>query len=148
MTPRSLDWRSVEPKLRKIDELLTLLAEVGEVDADDLRHDLRTALMVERVLTVVVDLALAANTHIVVALTHRAPTDYGDSFRKLAGSGVIDSALAEALVPSAGLRNVLVHGYLEVDQARVAAAIPLAVEGYRSYLRQVAAWFVARGDAR
>lgn len=32
MTPRRLDWRAVQPKLRKIDELLGQLRRLGEFD--------------------------------------------------------------------------------------------------------------------
>jgi uncharacterized protein YutE (UPF0331/DUF86 family) len=39
---------------------------------------------------------------------------------------------------SVGMRNVLVHNYLDVDQELVAAAVPLAVEQYGEYVRQVA----------
>lgn len=40
--------------------------------------------------------------------------------------------------PSAGLRNVLVHAYVDVDSAVVARAVPLALEHYGAYVRQVA----------
>jgi hypothetical protein len=32
MTPRRLDWRAVQPKLREIDELLDRLRQLGEFD--------------------------------------------------------------------------------------------------------------------
>ena len=34
--------------------------------------------------------------------------------------------LAEQLFPCAGMRNVLVHEYVEIDLEQVAAAVPLA----------------------
>ena len=62
----------------------------------------------------------------------------------MARAGVIDEELSRALVPSAKMRNVLVHAYLDVDHDIVAAALPLAVRQYGEYIRQVAAWFTAR----
>ena len=35
---------------------------------------------------------------------------------------------------------MLVHGYLEIDYAQVAAAIPLALRDYGEYVRQAAQW--------
>jgi uncharacterized protein YutE (UPF0331/DUF86 family) len=48
--------------------------------------------------------------------------------------------LAKELIPSVGMRNVLVHEYVEIDLDKVAAAIPLARDGYRRYLASVAAY--------
>ena len=52
--------------------------------------------------------------------------------------------LAATLAPSAGLRNVLVHAYLDLDVARLVAAVPLATEQYGEYVRQVARWVADR----
>ncbi len=74
-------------------------------------------------------------------VTADAPDTYAESFDAIADAGVVDRDLAAALVPSAKMRNVLVHAYLDVDHEIVAAAVPLALAQYRSYTRQVARWF-------
>ncbi|MGH3926977.1 MAG: HepT-like ribonuclease domain-containing protein [Pseudonocardiaceae bacterium] len=58
---------------------------------------------------------------------------------------LIDKQLRDDPLPSVGMRNVLVHEYLEIDLRKVAAAIPLALSCYRRYMQQVAA-FVSRLD--
>lgn len=57
---------------------------------------------------------------------------------------LLDEGLAAALKPSVGLRNVVVHEYLDVDHAVVAAALPLARRDYGRYVRSVADWLAAR----
>jgi len=146
MTPRKLDWRSLRAKLRRIRELLDDLRELGYFDTTRLRTDRPAALAAERVLTLVVDLAFAINSHVAVAVLERAPDTYADSFTLAADAKMIGSELAEALLPSAGMRNVLVHNYLEVDYQRVATAIPIAVEQYGEYVRQVARWLQERAE--
>ncbi len=47
------------------------------------------------------------------------------------------------LDPSIGMRNVLVHEYLEIDLRKVALAVPPALSCYRRYVQQVAE-FVSR----
>ncbi len=59
---------------------------------------------------------------------------------------MISSELAEALLPSAGMRNVLVHNYLEVDYEKVATAIPVAIEQYGEYIRHAARWAQERAE--
>lgn len=146
MTPRKLDWRSLRAKLRQIRELLDDLHELGPLDVTRLRTDRPAALAAERVLTLVVDLAFAVNSHVAVSVLERAPDTYADSFTLAAEAKIIGSELAEALLPSAGMRNVLVHSYLDVDYQKVATAIPLAIEQYGEYVRQVACWLQERAE--
>lgn len=57
---------------------------------------------------------------------------------------MISSDLANLLIPSAKLRNMLVHDYGDVDLERLASAIPLAIEQYGRYVREAARWLVER----
>lgn len=138
MTPREIDWRSVGAKARRIRELLDQLTALGPVDTARLAAEPITAFALERILTLVVDLAFACNSHVAVGVIGRAPETYAESFSLAAEAGMIDVDLATALRPSAGMRNILVHNYLTVDRAIVAAAASTAVEQYGEYVRQVA----------
>ena len=64
---------------------------------------------------VVIDVAVAASLHFDLG----APASYADAFRRLAGAGVIDDALATRLGRAAGFRNVVAHAYDQLDMARV-----------------------------
>jgi uncharacterized protein YutE (UPF0331/DUF86 family) len=79
------------------------------------------------------------------ALRAAGPLDA--SFDLLVEAGVIDDALAAALKPSVGMRNAIVHEYLRLDLARVAAAVPLAIEVYGRYVTAVARAVLA-GEAQ
>ncbi|MGH3898824.1 MAG: DUF86 domain-containing protein [Pseudonocardiaceae bacterium] len=70
-------------------------------------------------------------------------TSYRESFELAEECGMIDKQLRDDLLPSVGMRNVLVHEYLEIDLQKVAAAVPLVLHSYRRYLQQVAE-FVSR----
>lgn len=52
---------------------------------------------------------------------------------------MLSPELAARLMPSVGLRNVLVHEYAVVDLALVAAGVQLARTDYRAYVREIAA---------
>lgn len=140
MTPPALDWRALQAKLRRIQDLLDQLRDIGPLDDGRLAAEPLTALAVERILTLLVDLAFACNSHVAVAQLGRAPDSYADSFDLAARTGMVTAPLARALRPSAGLRNVLVHEYVAVDRAVVVAAVPVALEQYGQYVRQVAAF--------
>ena len=59
------------------------------------------------------------------------PDDYYGGL--IASLQILPEALARALAPSAGLRDRLVHEYDAIDDAKVFAAIPTALDLYRQY---------------
>lgn len=88
---------------------------LGEDDADPYRrrHLVQTAAQI------CIDLA----NHVISSEGHRAPADYGDAFRVLVEAGVLDETLADRMVALAGVRNLIVHLYAEVDDDRLARAV-------------------------
>lgn len=92
----------------------------------------------ERVLTQLVELAASVNAHVLGSKFGRSPHDHGESFEMAGKCGIIPAELAVELRPSVGMRNLLVHEYLEIDLEKVAAAVPLAIDGYRRYVAAVA----------
>lgn len=53
--------------------------------------------------------------HLIADRGWRTPSSYRDAIRVLAENAVMDDSLADQLDLWAGLRNVLVHLYLDVD---------------------------------
>ncbi len=144
MTPRRLDPEVIAGKLRAMRRLLRELDRLGRVDADRFAREYATQLVVERIVSQLVDLAASVNAHVVAVEAGVPPPDIRRSFSAVAALGVIDEDLAARLAPSAGLRNVLVHAYVDLDVERLVAAVPLAAEQYGEYVREVARWVADR----
>lgn len=140
MSPRDFAPDVLIVRLQMIDELLSDLGQVGEIDADRLRSDRMLRHAIERVLSQLVDLAVGINTHVAATRLGKAAADYRASFDLAAELGVIDEALAIRLRPSVGLRNVLAHEYVQVDLRLVALATRSARIDYADYRSSVAAW--------
>lgn len=140
MNPRPLDTDVIGRRLRQMSRLLEHLAGVGPVGEGRLVAEPIVRLAVERVLTQLVDLAVDINSHIGSAVLGRAPERFRDSFDLAVEAGALRHETGEALKGSTGLRNVLVHEYLDVDYALVAEAVPQALDGFGDYVRQVARW--------
>ena len=141
MTPRELSTGTVTAKLAQISELLDILDTMGEVQLQQLRTDAVLRLALERVLTQLVELAASTNAHVAAAKgTSRATGTYRESFALASGVGALPDDLATRLAPSAGLRNILVHSYADVDWQRVVDSIPNFRTDYRDYVRHVARW--------
>lgn len=138
MTPPALDAASVHAKLRLMRELLDDLEGLGEVPAARLERDRMLRHAVERILTQLVDLAVAINGHLGSARLGEGAADYRGSFALAARAGAIPAQLADQLAPSVGLRNLLTHEYATIDLELVARSIPIALDAYGVYVSSIA----------
>ncbi len=148
MSPRDLVPAVVSSRLAQMSLLLTDLEQLGPVTAEQLRTDRQRRHVVHQVLTQLVQLAVAVNGHLTATVGGTPTTSYRESFDGAVTAGALPAELAQALKPSVGLRNVVVHAYLDVDEAVVAAAVPLAARDYRRYVDSVAGWLLERPDER
>lgn len=57
--------------------------------------------------------------HIIAATGASVPETYAEALTGLASAGVIVPALAAQLADAVRLRNLLVHGYLDIDHGRL-----------------------------
>lgn len=147
MNERELHPDVVQRRLALLRQLLDHMRTLGPVEDTALAADLGLRLQVERALTQLVEVAVHINSHLVATARGRPPEGYRDSFSAAAEVGVLDPTLARRLAPSAGLRNVVVHDYLDTDLALLAAAVPRAVADYGEYVTAVARWLAAeRGE--
>jgi uncharacterized protein YutE (UPF0331/DUF86 family) len=138
MSPRRFDPGIVERRLASMRDLLKELERAGLDDATEMCADRLARHVAERILIALVEHATGINSHVVAAARGRAPTSYTHSFELAAEHGLISRELADELIPSVELRNVLMYEYLEIDLEKVAAAVKFARDGYRRYLRAVA----------
>ncbi len=138
MTPARLDHDTVLRRLRLIESSLADLAGLRGATVATLRAEPLTRAAAERLLQVIVDLAYDINGHVAVARLGRAPETGRTSFLDLAEAGVLTGEVAERLAPAAGLRNVLLHHYVDVRVDLVAAAIGTVLDDFPAYVTAVA----------
>lgn len=144
MTPTSPNASVVIAKLKAIEDALQRLESYRGSTAADLTSDFAMRSVVERLMQVIVDLAFDVNGHLAVSLLGRAPHDGRSSFRDVVDAGVIPADLGAELAPAAGFRNVLVHQYVEIDIAVVAASIESALDLFPRYVASVGGWLAER----
>lgn len=92
--------------------------------------------VVERGLHICAQNVLDIATHLAASAGHDAP-DYASSIDVLARLGILPAAFARQLRPVAGFRNILVHGYLEVDLTRVHEFLNTRIDDFREFARHV-----------
>jgi uncharacterized protein YutE (UPF0331/DUF86 family) len=147
VTPRALDSDIVGRRLRLLRDALDDLAELRGVTAERLTTEPLTRAAAERLIQVAVDLAIDINGHVAVATAGRAPTTGRESFELAAQAGALDASLADRLAPSAGLRNLLVHRYVDIRVDLVAAAVDEVLDGFDDYVADIARFVSRAADA-
>ena len=117
-----------------------LLEEFYPINLDKYLNDFRQQLVVERLLQLMAEAATDINKHFLVQLHQISSATYFDSFIEAGRRGIISPELAAELARSAGMRNILVHQYKDIDSQIVFDAIPKALEQYPLYIRQITAY--------
>lgn len=114
MTSGEVDAAVVRRHLAALTEALANLRRHWARSADELRANADLRWTVERGLQLCVQNVLDVASHLVVARGLDA-AEYATAIERLAEISVLSTEFAARLRPLAGFRNVLVHGYLQVD---------------------------------
>jgi len=80
--------------------------------------------------------------HLVASEGWSVPETNAAAVRELGGHRVVDRPIADSVARAVGFRNVLVHQYTEVDDARVIAQLT-RLDDLDAYVAQVATWLLA-----
>ncbi|CAN5227756.1 hypothetical protein BH23ACT9_BH23ACT9_27710 [soil metagenome] len=122
----------VDPdRVRRLLAVLDRYVLLLRAGADD---DLQRRYIVQTTAQACIDLA----GHVIASEGFRTPADYADSFTVLADEGVIDESIAARLRGLAGMRNLIVHLYAEVDDQRVASEATAGLDDIDAFARVVA----------
>lgn len=109
---------------KKLAAIETYVAELRRwARIDRLGEDIREERFVERTLQLAIQATLDAASHVVADDRLGEPRTNRELFDLLARGGVVSHELAESLGRAAGLRNLLVHDYGDIDTSLLASAV-------------------------
>jgi uncharacterized protein YutE (UPF0331/DUF86 family) len=114
MTRGQPDAEVLRRHLAALREALTNLRRHAGRSSEELRANADLRWTVERGLQLCAQNVLDIATHLAIASGLDSP-DYATAIDRLAELSVLPADFASRLRPIAGFRNVLVHGYLQVD---------------------------------
>ena len=103
------------------DDLAVLRAEAGADEAR--RGDPLWLRGVKYAFVTMIEACVDVAQHVCAAERWEPPANNGDAMRVLGRHGVLDPGLADRMRQAVGFRNVLVHEYVDVDDAVVVARL-------------------------
>jgi uncharacterized protein YutE (UPF0331/DUF86 family) len=130
-----IDADLVAKKLAMIETYVRELEELARPDV--LRTDVREERFVEHTLQIAIQAALDVASHLVSDRRLGEPRTNRELFTLLVRGGVLPEGLAERLGSMAGFRNVLVHGYGDLDLAVVEDIVENRTGDLLEFVREV-----------
>jgi uncharacterized protein YutE (UPF0331/DUF86 family) len=92
---------------------------------------------VERLLELLLMTASDIVFHLLTAEGESAPSSYRAAFLQAGETGLISRELSVNLALGAGLRNILVHEYAEIDYDLLHKSIPSAVRDMAAFIKEL-----------
>jgi len=128
---------AVRERLLKLEEVISTLEAIGQPTS---AGDPRDAWARERGLQLGAEIVLDVGNHILSAHFGVSAQDYEDIIAQLGARGVLEPELRARLKGLGGFRNILVHGYLRLDPARVEAYLQRAPTDFADFTRAIRGW--------
>jgi uncharacterized protein YutE (UPF0331/DUF86 family) len=107
---------------------------------EELERDLKEERFVEHTLQLGIQAALDAASHIVSDERLGEPRTNRELFTLLGRSGILSVSLVETLEEMAGFRNVVVHGYQDVNLAVVRDVLEHRLDDLLAFSAALRAW--------
>ena len=132
-----IDVDLVRRKLARLNMYLDKLTPITKHTFDQYLSDFYLKSSAERLIQLIVECAADINNHVVVEKSQRPPEDYTSSFVRAAEVGLIKRELASKIKGAGGMRNIIVHEYMDIDDEKVYKTLTLAIADFKEYIKQV-----------
>lgn len=134
-----LDHLRIKDRITEIRRRLTQIKEsIVEKDEKEFLTESIISSATERRLQVAIQACMDIASHIVAQMTLEKPQrENKEVFTILANKGIIEKELGKRLVAMGGMRNILVHEYLDVDLKKIYHAIKHDLGDIETFIAQI-----------
>ena len=131
---KSID-RKIKSVQERVDRLKRLSKKITTFEDYQSSSDFRD--LAERNLQVAIEACLDIGKIIISLENLEEPKDNKSIFAVLAGAGIIEPGILRFLIPMAGTRNILVHGYDKIDDSLVYGIFKRHTGDFILYLTEI-----------
>ena len=127
----------IDSHLRDLDKMVAELQRHQGKSLDELRAEQTVLLAVEHALQRAIQNLMDIGMHILSGAGINDWDDYRGAILKLGEARVLPPEFAERICGMAGLRNILVHGYLAIDVEKVWDVMHHRLDDFRYFARHI-----------
>jgi uncharacterized protein YutE (UPF0331/DUF86 family) len=113
-----------------------LLLELRGTPVEPFVRDPKVYKLAERCFQVAIECMIDIADHLIAEHGWPRPESGRDALLTLGAQGVLPPSFAERIAPMAGLRNLLVHGYLALDRRQLHSHLS-RVEDFSEFIRHI-----------
>ena len=135
-----VDRDKIEGLVRHLRQYTSYLQRVARLGQEEFLKDPMLIGSARYYLQVSIESCINIANHIIAADRLRAPKDYKDIFKVLNEAGILPGDFARTMRELAGLRNLLVHLYWEVDDKMVYEGIRSELNDFEAFVGYVMAY--------
>ena len=132
-----VDSHVILARVDKIRQCVGKLQRFAQLEESVFLNDPSATDNAERNIQIAIQAVIDIGNHVVADMDLGTPKDYKDIFHLLATNNIVPESLAEKLAAMTGLRNVLVHDYLEVDLNLIHRIIKIELGDFEEFIRAV-----------
>ena len=132
-----MDKERISSKIDELEGYLSKISEYLPADFEDYERDEMRRRALERLLHISIEGVIDISALMVKELKLGVPSDEDDYFDKLAERGVIGRDLAEKMKKMRRFRNILVHRYSYLDDARVFELLTHDIKDLKEFSEQI-----------
>lgn len=138
-----VDNDKIEMMLRNLREYTGHLKKIAKID--------KAAYLIEPMifgsaryfLMVAIENCIDIGNHIIAAQQLRAPKNYKDIFKVLSEAGIFPEEFSRTMQNLAGLRNLLVHVYWQIDDDMIYESLSKELDDFNKFISYVLAFLNA-----
>ena len=124
-------------KMADTQKYLEELMPILQHDSREIIDDNLKLRSVERLFQLIVDTTIDINMYIITESDISVPDDYQSTFMVMGEHNIVPMDFAQAIAPSVGLRNLIVHKYGKVDIKRMIDDVKNNIGQYKDYLKHI-----------
>jgi uncharacterized protein YutE (UPF0331/DUF86 family) len=124
-------------RLSKLNEYVQLLEKLRSHPKQSILNDPFIYGNVERYLQLAIQSIIDVSNHILAERNINGIVDYRDMLQRLGKEGILTPEFAAKIAPMAGLRNILVHDYLEIDRAKLYDILIEHIGDFKEFGKQI-----------
>jgi uncharacterized protein YutE (UPF0331/DUF86 family) len=131
---------SIKQRLKELDKIIQELDKYRQINQQSLRQDLSLRWIIERGLIAAASLILDIADHILAGYFGAYTETYEEALEGLHHKSVISTELYQQLKGLGGFRNILVHGYLDINVDLLFEHYQKAGSVFPRFAQEILAW--------
>lgn len=132
-----IDSSIINSRIAKLREYLKILRELSKENEKDFTEDYKIYGLAERYLQLAIECVLDIGNHMISRLEFKKPETYQDIPLILGKNSILPVEFSEKIAKMAGFRNILVHGYTDIDKSIVYVHLKEDLMDFEKFVRHI-----------